>query len=94
MQKYLIIALSLAVLLVIFALQNTESVILSLWFWEIQLSMAMLVLLTFGVGALTGVLFSTPTIIRSKRKAHQLKKEVDEAEKHSKKEVSQEEAAS
>lgn len=62
MQKTLIIGIILAILLVVFALQNAAEVLIHLWFWEAYISLALVLLVTFGMGAVIGVLFSIPSI--------------------------------
>jgi hypothetical protein len=58
MHRTLIVILVFALLVAIFALQNSAGVIISLWFWSIETSLALVVILTFAAGALMGILFS------------------------------------
>ena len=60
MKRTLLIILVIAVLVAIFALQNSAEVIIKLWFWSIETSLALVVILTFAIGALMGILFSIP----------------------------------
>lgn len=53
--KYTIILL-LAILLVIFALQNTAIVNVRLWFWNLNLSSALLIVLCIASGIIVGML--------------------------------------
>lgn len=62
MHKGIIASLILSVLLVIFALQNTEPVQLNLWFWSFQSSLALLVIVLLVTGALLGYLILLPTL--------------------------------
>jgi uncharacterized integral membrane protein len=66
MQRTLLIILVFAVLVAIFALQNSAEVVIKFWFWSIETSVALIVVLTFATGALMGILFSIPR--RKKKK--------------------------
>ncbi len=66
MKFKIVIALLIAMVLVIFALQNTEIVQIKLWFWEIQTPKALLILLCVAVGVIVG--FMVPSPKRSKIK--------------------------
>ncbi len=68
MHKGVIASLVLSVLLVIFALQNTDPVTLKMWFWSFQISLALLVVILFVLGALLGYLLMVP-VIWNKNKA-------------------------
>lgn len=66
MQIFIIIALLIAVIAVIFALQNTAAVTVTFLFWSINGSLALILLLTLLVGVLISVLVSLPGLIRRK----------------------------
>ncbi len=66
MQKTLLVILLFAILIVIFALQNSAEVVINLWFWSINISLALIVILAFALGALVGILFSIPQRRRKK----------------------------
>lgn len=53
--KIFVIAL-LAVLLIIFVLQNTEMVIINLFFWDISIPRALLIFVCFAMGLVFGLL--------------------------------------
>jgi uncharacterized integral membrane protein len=53
--KIFIIAL-LAVILIIFVLQNTEMVIINLFFWDISIPRALLIFVCFAMGLVFGLL--------------------------------------
>ena len=53
--KIIIIAL-LAVLLIIFVLQNTEMVIVNLFLWDISIPRALLIFVCFAMGLVFGLL--------------------------------------
>ena len=76
MQKTLIIAVILAILLVIFALQNAAEVLIKFWLWESYTSLALVLLITFGVGSVIGVLFSIPSIRKRSATSTQKSKEI------------------
>lgn len=60
MQKKLIFLLAFMVLIAVFALQNSMEVQIKLWFWSVQTSMVLILILTFAAGAIAGILFSLP----------------------------------
>ncbi|WP_372752507.1 lipopolysaccharide assembly protein LapA domain-containing protein [Labilibaculum sp.] len=47
-------------LIVIFALQNTEIISVKLWFWEVQTPRALLILLCIAIGLFIGFLVPSP----------------------------------
>jgi putative membrane protein len=53
--KIVVIAL-LAVLLIIFVLQNTEMVIINLFLWDISIPRALLIFVCFAMGLVFGLL--------------------------------------
>ena len=67
MQRTLIIILAFIILIAIFALQNSAEVVIRLWFWSFDTSLALVVILTFAAGALMGILFSIPGKKRRKK---------------------------
>ena len=56
MQSFLIVALGLAILTVVFALQNTVPVVVSFLIWKFEGSLAMVLMLTFALGVLVSSL--------------------------------------
>ena len=58
MKIKIIIVISLSLLLVIFALQNTEIVEVKLWFWLVKTSRALLILLSIIMGVIIGMISS------------------------------------
>jgi uncharacterized integral membrane protein len=82
---YLIFALLIAVIAVIFALQNTMTVTISFLAWEITGSLSLVLLVTLAIGAVIGLLVLTPSAIRSRiavsrdrKRIGTLEKELDE----------------
>jgi putative membrane protein len=58
MKFKIIVIILLSLLLVIFALQNTEIVDLKLWFWEVKPPSALLILLSIIMGVIIGMIAS------------------------------------
>lgn len=61
---YLIFALVIAVIAVIFALQNTITVTISFLAWEVTGSLSLVLLITLAIGAVIGLLVLAPSTIR------------------------------
>ncbi len=64
MQISLILALAVAVVAVIFAVQNTATVTLAFLAWRIEGPLALVLLVALAVGALISLLASLPALIR------------------------------
>ncbi len=77
----LIIALLIAIVAVIFALQNTALIMVSFFAWQFEQSLALVLLLTVILGVLIGVLTILPGSIRSKWRLSSQKKKLDALEK-------------
>jgi uncharacterized integral membrane protein len=60
--KVFIIVL-LAIFLIVFVLQNTENVVIKLWFWDLSIPRALLLFVCFAIGLVIGL------IIPSSRKS-------------------------
>lgn len=60
MQIYLILALLIAILAVVFAIQNVAVVSISFFAWHIQVSLAIALLVALGAGVLITILVSIP----------------------------------
>jgi putative membrane protein len=82
MQKNLIIGLILSAIIVVFALQNAHDVKIVLWLWEIQCSLAFIIILTLLLGAILGILFSIPTLLRKNKAIEKLKEEIENHNLH------------
>jgi uncharacterized integral membrane protein len=67
MQLFLIVALGLAILTGIFALQNAIPVGVTFLFWKFEGSLALVLMLTFALGVLVGSLASIPAIVKEDR---------------------------
>jgi len=82
---YLIVGLIIAVLAVIFALQNVVPVTISFFTWEITGSLSLVLLVTLAIGAIIGLLVIAPAAVKNKLRASShskriglLEKELDE----------------
>ena len=67
MQLQLIVAIIVAILAVIFALQNAVPITVSFLGWKFESSLALVLLITLALGILTSLLFSIPSMIKRKR---------------------------
>lgn len=76
MMAYLISALVLAVLALIFALQNTSTVLIRFLFWSTQGSLAVVLLLAVGLGVAIGALAMLVPLTRAYRETARLKRMV------------------
>jgi len=80
-QAYLFIAAFIAVLAVIFALQNAVPVTVSFIIWRVESSLALILIITFIAGLATSFLFNTLTRIRRTRSGSDQKKKKNEQTK-------------
>ncbi len=74
MRFALFLSLLLAVLAVVFALQNPAYMDVSLGPWDIRESTALILMVTFCFGVLVGVLATVPTIIKKRRRIRYLER--------------------
>ena len=58
----------MSLLLVIFALQNTEIVDIKLWFWVVRIPSALLILLSIIMGVIIGMISSRCNFKKSEKK--------------------------
>ncbi|MEQ8971705.1 MAG: lipopolysaccharide assembly protein LapA domain-containing protein [Coleofasciculus sp. C1-SOL-03] len=78
MRLFLILAVIIAILAIIFALQNAVPIAIILGIWRIEISLALVLVLTLGVGVVVGLLVSVPSLMRQKWKlAHQKRQNKD-----------------
>jgi lipopolysaccharide assembly protein A len=73
-------ALAIAIIAVIFALQNLTVVSVSLFFWKIDSSLALVLLVTLAVGVLISLMASLPGLIRGKFTIKNQKKKLEALE--------------
>ncbi len=72
MLKRYIAILLITILVVIFAIQNVETVNIKLWFIELNTSLSLLIILTFATGALITLALALYEIGRGKRRISEL----------------------
>ena len=77
MRLTLILVLIIMLLMVILALQNSDPLVVKVFFWEVKTSLAIMIPLAVLFGALLGVLVSVP---RFRKTREQNKRSVDLAE--------------
>jgi putative membrane protein len=80
MQFYLILALLMALLVTVFAVQNNEIIAVTLFAWRIEGSLAIILMGTLFLGILIGVFLITPTTIRGRLTASDLRKKLQKSE--------------
>ncbi len=56
MKAKAIVIIILIVLIIIFVLQNTETVLVNLWFWDLSIPRALLLFVCFAMGLIIGLL--------------------------------------
>ena len=78
---YLILALAIAIVAVIFALQNTMTITISFLAWEVTGSLSLVLLVTLAIGVLIGLLFLSPSTIKNSMAASSHRKRVGTLEK-------------
>jgi len=72
----LLFSLVLAILAVIFALQNPQPMDVNLLFFRTEGSTALVLILTFSFGIIVGLLSSLPGRLRARRRLQELQKQV------------------
>ena len=78
---YLIVALVIAIVAVIFALQNTMTITISFLAWEVTGSLSLVLLITLAIGVVIGLLVLSPSAIKSSLAASSTRKRVGSLEK-------------
>lgn len=71
-----IIAVVIAILAVVFAVQNSQDAILKLYFWQVNFSLALLIIITLVVGIAVGMLLLMKGILNDKNTISELKKKI------------------
>jgi lipopolysaccharide assembly protein A len=74
--KQLIFALVIALLAVIFALQNATTVTVNLFFWDITLSLALLIIILLISGIAIGLLLMSKKVYHKNLEVKTLQKQV------------------
>ena len=80
MQIFLFFALFIAILAIIFAIQNNETTTVSFFLWDSEGSLALVLLISMAVGALISLLASLPSNIKSRWTIRSLRKKTTELE--------------
>ena len=81
MQLGLIIGILFAIMAALFAMQNIVPVVVSLGFWSFEGSLALVLLMTLGLGALIAGLLSSPAMIRRQWNTSKLARQVANLER-------------
>ncbi len=80
MQVYIIVALLVALLVTVFAVQNNAVIAVTLFAWKVEGSLAIILMGTLFLGILVGVFLLTPTAIRGRLTAAELRKRLRKTE--------------
>jgi uncharacterized integral membrane protein len=80
-QIFLLIAALIAVLAVIFALQNAVPITVSFLFWQVKSSLALILIVAFIAGLITSFLFNILSNIKRNRATASQEKEIEETKK-------------
>jgi putative membrane protein len=80
MQIFLFFALFIAVIAVVFAVQNTAPVVVSFFFWKFNGSLALVLLVSLAAGALISFFVSLPSNIKTRWTIRQQRKKLNELE--------------
>jgi uncharacterized integral membrane protein len=62
MKAKIVIIIVLAVLLIIFVLQNTEVVNINFWFWDLSIPRALLLFVCFAMGLIIGLIIPSSQV--------------------------------
>ena len=81
MQVYILLALLVALLVTVFAVQNNAMIAVTLFAWRVEGSLAIILMGTLFMGILVGVFLVIPTAIRGKLTASDLRKRLQKSEK-------------
>lgn len=80
MPVLLIVAIALAALTAVFAIQNSGVIAVSFLGWEWEASMALILIVTLGVGILVGYLAGLPSKMKKGSQLRQTKRELENLE--------------
>ncbi|HQU72610.1 MAG TPA: LapA family protein [Calditrichia bacterium] len=81
MMILMILAFVVAIMAVVFAVQNAVPVTVSLFTFDFDSSLALVLLVTFGLGMITGFLGMLPAMIRGRKRLYDRNKEIKTLEK-------------
>ncbi|MEL6221174.1 MAG: lipopolysaccharide assembly protein LapA domain-containing protein [Cyanobacteria bacterium J06627_8] len=80
MPIFLIFALLIAFLAIIFAIQNNAPIIINFLVWQSEGSLALVLLVTLAVGAIIGLLVSVPSIVKRGWKTARERRKLEDLE--------------
>ncbi|MBA7497582.1 Lipopolysaccharide assembly protein A [subsurface metagenome] len=80
MQLQLIVAIIVAILAVVFALQNAVPITVSFLTWRFESSLALVLLIVLALGILMSLLVSVPSMIRTRKIISNQKKKIQKLE--------------
>ena len=80
MQVYIILALLVALLVTVFAVQNNAVIAVTLFIWRIEGSLAIILMGTLFLGIVVGLFLLTPTAIRARINAADFRKRLQKKE--------------
>ena len=80
MQLQLIVAIIVAILAVVFALQNAVPITVSILTWRFESSLALVLLITVALGVIMSLLVSVPSKIKRVKLISNQKKKIQELE--------------
>ena len=78
---FLVLALIIAIFAVLFALQNTAPITISIFMWEIPGSLALVLLVALALGVVIAFLAYLPSLIRNKMNLSRQRKKIAVLEK-------------
>lgn len=81
MQLLLIVGIIIAILAVVFALQNAVPITVSFLVWKFESSLALVLLIAIALGILMSLLVSVPSIIKRRGMISSQKKQIKQLEK-------------
>jgi uncharacterized integral membrane protein len=81
MPLFLILALLIAIAAVVFALQNITPVTITFFVWQYAGSLALILLLTLGLGVIITLLASIPAMLKRRIEIASQRKTIDHLEK-------------
>ena len=74
----IIAALTIAIIAVVFALQNADIILVTFLIWKLEGSLALILLLTFATGVIVSLLILLPRIIKGSLTVSNQKKKIKE----------------
>lgn len=81
MQLIMVLGIAIAIGAVVFSLQNNSPVVVTLAVWTFEGSLALVLLVALGLGALIAALLSSPAVIGGKWSAGRLRNRVADLER-------------